>query len=47
MLNEVLLGRIAPLSFEESFKDTHNPTSQLVGEVCLQIFFGYDVFRCS
>lgn len=47
MLNEVLLGRIPPLSFEESLKDTHKPTSQLVGEVSLKICFGYDVFRCS
>lgn len=39
-------GRIPSLSFDSScFKATCNPQSQVVGEVCLQIYFGSDGFR--
>lgn len=39
-------GRIPSLSFDNtSFKATCNPQSQLIGEACLQIYFGSKGFR--
>lgn len=38
-------GRISSLSFENTFKATCNLQSQLVGDVCLQIYFVSDGFR--